>query len=89
MFNSSGIFLEDGKNLFRDFWSPFSISFIYFFARQNIIFKRNQLSVVPARDSAGGGFISRRGRRPAETLAAPARRAPRRARAGPRRRRRA
>ena len=33
MFTLSGRFLEDGENLFQDFWSPFSISFICFSAR--------------------------------------------------------
>ena len=33
MFTLSGVFLEDGENLFQDFWSPFSISFLRFSAR--------------------------------------------------------
>ena len=33
MFTLSGRFLEDGENLFQDFWSPFSISFLCFSAR--------------------------------------------------------
>ena len=39
MFILSGLILEVGENLFRDFWSPFSISFIYFYAR-NYLKKR-------------------------------------------------
>ena len=35
----SGLFLEDGENLFRDFWSPFSISFLSFSARPNYLKK--------------------------------------------------
>ena len=30
MFILSGLILEAGENLFRDFWSPFSISFYFF-----------------------------------------------------------
>ena len=41
MFTLSDIFLEDRENLFRDFWSLFSISFIFFSAR-NIFFKESQ-----------------------------------------------
>ena len=33
MFTLSGLIFEVGENLFRDFWSPFSISFICFSAR--------------------------------------------------------
>ena len=32
MFTLSAILLEDRENLFQDFWSPFSISFICFSA---------------------------------------------------------
>ena len=39
MFTLSGLFLEDGENLFRDFWSPFSISFLSFSARRNYLKK--------------------------------------------------
>ena len=40
MFSLSAIFLEYGENLFQDFWSPFSISFIRFSTRWNI--KKNE-----------------------------------------------
>ena len=33
MFILSGLILEAGENLFRDFWSPFGISFNRFSAR--------------------------------------------------------
>ena len=36
----SGLFLEDGENLFRDFWCPFSISFLTFSARPNYFKKK-------------------------------------------------
>ena len=36
MFTLSDRFLEDGENLFQDFWSPFGISFICFSARNNL-----------------------------------------------------
>ena len=42
MFILSGLFLEDGENLFRDFWSPFSISFLTFSARPNYFWKKGQ-----------------------------------------------
>ena len=43
MFILSGLFLEDRENLFWDFWSPFSISFICFSARPNYLKKRTNL----------------------------------------------
>ena len=46
MFTLSGLILEARENLFRDFWSPFSISFYF--------------SSVLGQDTAGRGFISRR-----------------------------
>ena len=46
MFTLSGLFLEDGENLFRDFWSLFSISFLSFYARQNY-FKKSQTDLGP------------------------------------------
>ena len=39
MFTLSGLFLEDGDNLFQDFWSPFSI-FLFVFLREIIIKKQ-------------------------------------------------
>ena len=39
MFTLSALFLEDGENLFQDFWSPFSISFICFSACHNYLKK--------------------------------------------------
>ena len=44
MFTLSAIFLEDGEILFQDFWSPFSISFLRFSARQNILKKVTYLT---------------------------------------------
>ena len=41
MFILSGLFLEDGENLFRDFWSPFSIFFLTFSARPNYLKKKS------------------------------------------------
>ena len=40
MFTLSAMFLEDGEILFQDFWSPFSISFLRFSARRNILEKK-------------------------------------------------
>ena len=40
MFILSGLFLEDGENLFWDFWSSFSISFLTFSARPNYFKKK-------------------------------------------------
>ena len=39
MFTLSGLILEVGENLFWDFWSPFSISFLSFSARRNYLKK--------------------------------------------------
>ena len=38
MFTLSGLILETRENLFRDFWSPFSISF-YFSSERNYLKK--------------------------------------------------
>ena len=38
MFTLSGLILETRENLFRDFWSPFSISF-YFSSKRNYLKK--------------------------------------------------
>ena len=38
MFTLSGLILETRQNLFRDFWSPFSISF-YFSSERNYLKK--------------------------------------------------
>ena len=53
MFILCGLILEAGENLFRDFWSPFSISFLFFF-RAYLKKKRNRPWAVPERDSARG-----------------------------------
>ena len=58
MFTLPGLFLEDGENLFRDFWSPFSISFLSFSACP--IKKTNRpTGPCPARTLARPAFISR------------------------------
>ena len=60
MFTLSGLILEARENLFRDFWSPFSISF-YFSSERNYFKKRGNRPAgrvrlgLPARR----GFISR------------------------------
>ena len=56
MFIFSSLILEAGENLFRDFWSPFSISFD-FSTERNVLKKRNRLRAVPERDSARGRYI--------------------------------
>ena len=57
MFTLSGLILETRENLFRDFWSPFSISF-YFSSERNYLKKtRNRLWAVLGQDSLAGAFI--------------------------------
>ena len=51
MFTLCGLILEARENLFRNFWSPFSISFYFSSERNN---KTNQLLAVPERDTARG-----------------------------------
>ena len=71
MFTLSAIFLEDGENLFQDFLSPFSISFICLFAR-NYLKKRNRLTgPCPTWTLRPGGFISRALRLPEAQVAPP------------------
>ena len=66
MFTLSGLILEARENLFRDFWSPFSISF-YFSSERNYLKKtRNRLWAVLGQDTAGRGlYKSRLGPEPA------------------------
>ena len=80
MFILSGLFLEDGENLFRDFWSPFSISFLTFSARP-IFFSKSQppYGPCPTRTPQPGRPLKPRpeprlspSRRRPETLAAAA-----------------
>ena len=52
MFTLCGLILEARENLFRNFWSPFSIYF-YFSSEQNNK-KMNRLRAVPERDTARG-----------------------------------
>ena len=54
MFTLSGLILEARENLFRDFWSPFSISFYFFFFRA----KKNGTDYGPysARTPPGRGL---------------------------------
>ena len=47
MFILCGLILEAGENLFRDFWSPFSISFVCFSARNYLKKTRTALRAVP------------------------------------------
>lgn len=49
MFTLSAILLEDGENLFQDFWSPFSISFIYFSVHRNYLKKHRPTGSCPPR----------------------------------------
>ena len=51
MFTLCGLILEARENLFRNFWSPFSIYF-YFSSERNK--KKNRLRAVPERDTARG-----------------------------------
>ena len=51
MFILSGLILEAGENLFRDFWSLFGVSFNRFSAH-NYLKKRNRLWAVTGQDSA-------------------------------------
>ena len=51
MFTLCGLILEARENLFRNFWSLFSISF-YFSSERNK--KTNRLRAVPERDTARG-----------------------------------
>ena len=52
MFTLCGLILEARENLFRNFWSPFSISF-YFSSERNKK-KTNRLWAVPELDTARG-----------------------------------
>ena len=52
MFTLCGLILEARENLFRNFWSPFSISFYFSSERNNK--KTNRLRAVPERDTARG-----------------------------------
>ena len=63
MFILSGLLLEVGENLFRDFWSPFSISFICFSAR-NYLKNANRPWAVFGQDSARPGLYKARPRGP-------------------------
>ena len=53
MFTLCGLTLEARENLFRNFWSPFSISF-YFSSERNKLKNTNQLRAVPEGDTARG-----------------------------------
>ena len=44
MFILSGLFVEDGENLFREFWSPFGISFLFLHVR---IIKKKETDFGP------------------------------------------
>ena len=55
MFTFSGLILETRENLFRDFWSQFSISF-YFSSERNLKKTRNRLWAVLGQDTAGRGL---------------------------------
>ena len=94
MFTLSGIFLEDGEKLFRDFWSPFSISFLSFSARRIVFLRKSVTDSGPysARTPRAGLFKPRpRGPdspaapRPSQTLARIAPRPRRRSPSPPRR----
>ena len=58
MFTLSGRFLEDGENLFQDFWSQFSIYFIRF-SERNYLKKGTDLRAVSGPDSSQPLPISR------------------------------
>ena len=59
MFTLSGLILGTRQNIFRDFWSLFSISF-YFSSERNLLKKtRNRLWAVLGQDSLAGAFIRR------------------------------
>jgi len=60
MFILRGLILETGENLLQDFWSPFSISFVCFSARNNLKKVLTDLGPCPARTPpAGGLYIAR------------------------------
>ena len=64
MFILSDLILEAGQNLFRDFWSPFSISF-YFSSARNYLKKRAPpLGRARAGLRSGAAYIKRHPRRP-------------------------
>ena len=63
MFILCGLILEAGENLFRDFWSPFSISF-YFSSARNYLKKREPpLCRARAGLRSGARYIKRPARR--------------------------
>ena len=51
MFTLSRVFLEDGENLFQNFWSPFSISFLCFSVRNYFLKKLPPYQAVFAWDT--------------------------------------
>ena len=60
MFTLSGRFLDDGQNLFQDFWSPFSIFFICFSARNYFKKKSTDLTEsCPTRTPTRPAFKAR------------------------------
>ena len=46
MFTLCGLILEARENLFRNFWSPFSISFYFFSSERNNLKKTDRFSSV-------------------------------------------
>ena len=74
MFTFSRILLEDRENLFQDFWSPFSISFLTFSARLNFFLKNREppYGQCPTRTpQPGRPFKPRSDPAPAQVAAAP------------------
>ena len=95
MFILSGLILEDGENLFRDFWSLFNIPFVCFFARNNLRKKSEPTTGRFRPGLPGRGLYIARPRGPTspkppppQTLAPPARRPSHRRRRPPLPRRR-
>ena len=57
MFILSGLILEDGENVFREFWSPFSISFYFSFAQNYLKKTRNRPTGRARAGLRSGGTI--------------------------------
>ena len=55
MFILSGLILEVGQNLFRDFWSPFSISFYFSSARNYFFLEKREPPLGRARAGLRSG----------------------------------
>ena len=68
MFTLSGLILETRQNLFRDFWSPFSISF-YFSSERNLKKTRTDYGAYSTWTPPAGGLYIAPHRSPQPTPA--------------------